>query len=471
MNTEPANVAMALSRRSFARVFWFFVTLFSAPIVALASPSVAASLAVISDAWVANHDEVTRVSLSMSAPVPYQVFTLEEPHRVVIDLTNVRWRQSSRPPPSGLFLSLRHGRFKPDAYRVVIECRDAVAVSNSALIPSGTGGYRLVVDLVAARAPAARRTEPGERTSRERVTDLAGSKIPKVGGETISPLVGATGLAVGDIGPPPGAIGEEWPRGQAASGTPVPLASVRPKPRPPVAAALPAIRWVVALDPGHGGQDPGAISLGGNYEKHVTLAVARVLQSELKSSGRYKVVLTRSGDRFIRLRDRIAIARAAGADIFVSLHADSMPNYAVRGLSVYTLSERASDAEAAALAERENKVDLIGGIKLAGETPEVTNILIDLIQRETMNESARFASLLVDELQQATTLLPRTHRFAGFAVLKAPDVPSVLIELGYLSNGTDERLLHSSEYRQRLARGIARAIDRYFIRLEARNRQ
>lgn len=471
MNTEPANVAMALSRRSFARVFWFFVTLFSAPIVALASPSVAASLAVISDAWVANHDEVTRVSLSMSAPVPYQVFTLEEPHRVVIDLTNVRWRQSSRPPPSGLFLSLRHGRFKPDAYRVVIECRDAVAVSNSALIPSGTGGYRLVVDLVAARAPAARRTEPGERTSRERVTDLAGSKIPKVGGETISPLVGATGLAVGDIGPSPGAIGEEWPRGQAASAAPVPLASVRPKPRPPTAAALPAIRWVVALDPGHGGQDPGAISLGGNYEKHITLAVARVLRSELQSSGRYKVVLTRSGDRFIRLRDRIAIARAAGADIFVSLHADSMPNYAVRGLSVYTLSERASDAEAAALAERENKVDLIGGIKLAGETPEVTNILIDLIQRETMNESARFASLLVDELQQATTLLPRTHRFAGFAVLKAPDVPSVLIELGYLSNGTDERLLHSSEYRQRLARGIARAIDRYFIRMEARNRQ
>ena len=471
MNTEPANVAIALWRQSFARVFWFFVTLFSVPVVALASPSVAASLAVISDAWVANHDEVTRVSLSMSAPVPYQVFTLEEPHRAVIDLTNVRWRQSSRPPPSGLFLSLRHGRFKPDAYRVVIECRDAVAVSNSALIPSGTGGYRLVVDLVAASATAVRRTGRGERTSRERVTGVAGSKLPKVGGETIAPLVGATGLAVGDIGPPPGAIGEEWPRRQAAVAAPVPLASVRPKPRPPAAAAPPAIRWVVALDPGHGGPDPGATSLSGSYEKHITLAVARVLRSELKSSGRYKVVLTRSGDRFIRLRDRIAIARAAGADIFVSLHADSMPNYAVRGLSVYTLSERASDAEAAALAERENKVDLIGGIKLAGETPEVTNILIDLIQRETMNELARFASLLVDELQQATTLLPRTHRFAGFAVLKAPDVPSVLIELGYLSNGTDERLLHSSEYRQGLAQGIARAIDGYFIRLEARNRQ
>ena len=145
------------------------------------------------------------------------------------------------------------------------------------------------------------------------------------------------------------------------------LAGVRPKPRPLVTAVSTGeMRWVVALDPGHGGQDPGAISLSGHYEKQITLAVARVLRDELKNSGRYKVVLTRGGDRFIRLRDRIAIARAAGADIFVSLHADTMPDYAVRGLSVYTLSERASDAEAAALAERENKVDLIGGIKLAG---------------------------------------------------------------------------------------------------------
>ncbi len=227
-------------------------------------------------------------------------------------------------------------------------------------------------------------------------------------------------------------------------------------------------QWVVAIDPGHGGQDPGAISLGGDYEKRITLAIARALREELAALGRYKVVFTRNNDSFIRLRDRIAIARAAGADIFVSLHADTISNDAVRGLSVYTLSERASDAEAAALAERENKVDLIAGVKLAGETPEVSNILIDLIQRETMNNSARFASLLVEELQQQTTLLPRTHRFAGFAVLKAPDVPSVLVELGYLSNESDERLLLSRPHRQKLARGIARAIDRYFVRLEAR---
>ena len=221
---------------------------------------------------------------------------------------------------------------------------------------------------------------------------------------------------------------------------------------------------------GHGGQDPGAISPSGDYEKWITLATARALANELKTLRRYKVVLTRDGDRFIRLRDRIAIARSADADIFVSLHADTMPSDTVRGLSVYTLSERASDAEAAALADRENKVDMIGGIKFAGETPEVSNILMDLIRRDTMNDSAHFASLIVDELPQETMLLPRAHRFAGFAVLKAPDVPSVLIELGYLSNETEERLLQSRQHRQKLARGIARAIDRYFVRFEARNR-
>jgi N-acetylmuramoyl-L-alanine amidase len=156
--------------------------------------------------------------------------------------------------------------------------------------------------------------------------------------------------------------------------------------------------------------------------------------------------------------------------MFISLHADKAQSSATRGLSVYTLSERASDAEAAALAERENKVDLIGGIRLVGETPEVTNILIDLVQRETLNDSAQVASMLVNELNDATLLLPRTHRFAGFAVLKAPDVPSVLIELGYLSNAADERLLLSPEHRRRLAKKIARAIDGYFVRVEARNR-
>jgi N-acetylmuramoyl-L-alanine amidase len=436
---------------------------------ALVSPAFAAGLPVISEARVANHDAVTRVSLSLNSSVPYRVFTLEEPHRAVIDLPDVQWTASALPQPSGLFLSLRHGRFKPGSFRIVLQCRDSVTIEHSAVIPSGSGGYRLVIDLVATNPQPSRTTGKADAASRQVANQAAISEGATVGRGKIVPVIGGTGLAVGDIGPSHVGTAGMLPKSKAAN-----VATTRslaqPKPRPTTIAVPIAPQWVVAIDPGHGGQDPGAISPGGDYEKWITLAAARAARNELKKLRRYKVVLTRDSDKFIRLRDRIAIARAAGADIFVSLHADTTPSETVRGLSIYTLSEQASDAEAAALAERENKVDIIGGIKLAGETLEVSNILIDLIRRDTMNDSAHFASLLVDELMQETMLLPKTHRFAGFAVLKAPDVPSVLIELGYLSNKTDERLLQSKEHGEKLARGIARAIDRYFVRFEAQNR-
>ena len=173
-------------------------------------------------------------------------------------------------------------------------------------------------------------------------------------------------------------------------------------------------------------------------------------------------MLTRERDIFVRLRERIAIARGAGADLFVSLHADSLRSRRARGASVYTLSNKASDKEAAALAAKENKSDLIAGIDLTHENPVVANILIDLAQRETMNESARFAKMLIREMGRDMRLLRNTHRFAGFAVLKAPDVPSVLIELGYLSNPTEERLLKTAAYREKAVGAIVRAIDSQF---------
>jgi N-acetylmuramoyl-L-alanine amidase len=186
----------------------------------------------------------------------------------------------------------------------------------------------------------------------------------------------------------------------------------------------------------------------------------------LEKSGRYRVLLTRNRDIFIRLRDRISIARDAGADLFISLHADAIKNRKIRGLSVYTLSERASDKEAAGLAEKENKSDLIAGIDLSDKTPEVANILIDLTQRESMNQSARFAEGLVKELARKTKLLRNTHRFAGFVVLKAPDVPSVLIELGFLSNRRDEKALTRKPYRAKLGRAIVESVNNYFTRIE-----
>ncbi|HSV28634.1 MAG TPA: N-acetylmuramoyl-L-alanine amidase [Candidatus Omnitrophota bacterium] len=222
-------------------------------------------------------------------------------------------------------------------------------------------------------------------------------------------------------------------------------------------------RPVIVLDPGHGGVDPGAIGVSGVYEKFITLAAARELKEQLERSGRYKVHLTRDRDIFIRLRDRVALARQYNADLFISLHADAVQNPQIKGLSVYTLSQNASDAEAAALADKENKVDLIAGIDLSHESADVANILIDLAQRETLNRSAGFAGGIVDELGREITLLNNTHRFAGFAVLKAPDVPAVLIELGYLSNEYEERNLRQPVYREKIAKSISRAIDGFFL--------
>lgn len=232
------------------------------------------------------------------------------------------------------------------------------------------------------------------------------------------------------------------------------------------AAAKPAPpqKPLVVIDAGHGGQDPGAKGPDGVYEKVVVLQYAKELRRELLASGRYRVLLTREDDRFILLRERFEIARKAGASLFISLHADSAPGRSeARGLSVYTLSERSSDAETEALAARENKADSVYGMDLSDQSKDVADILVSLAQRDTMNRSANFAQALVSELKKANArLLPNTHRFAGFAVLKAPDIPSVLIEIGFLSHPKEEKNLISRAYREKLVKGIARGVDAYF---------
>lgn len=223
-----------------------------------------------------------------------------------------------------------------------------------------------------------------------------------------------------------------------------------------------ATRPVVVIDPGHGGQDPGATGIKGMKEKQVTLAFAMALSTELTRTGKFRVVLTREDDTYLFLRDRVKIARQAKADLFISLHADSAPNEEARGLSVYTISEKASDKEAEALAAKENKADIIGGIDLSDTSEDVADILIDLAERETRGNSAQFAKTLIRSLSREVEMLSNTHRFAGFAVLKAPDVPSVLVELGFLSSPQEEKLLESDHYRRKVVRGLARAVETYF---------
>lgn len=390
----------------------WFSPLFAAMLLA-AAPALAAPL--VHSARVGDYPAKTRFVLDLTEPVHFDVFTLANPYRVVIDLPEVAWNiRPESVPRSRLIRGYRLGLFQPGNSRVVIDVAGPVAVAKSFLLPPADKRYhRLVIDLKPVSAAAFR---PGVPASRAEA---------------------------------------------AARETPDPA---------PAKAARRDLRPLIAIDPGHGGVDPGAHSRHRVWEKHITLAQARELRRQLLRTGRYRVVMTRDRDVFVRLRDRIRIAQRAGADLFISLHADSISDPHVRGGSVYTLSERASDREAEALAAKENRADIIAGVDLNQQSETVARILIDLRQRLTTNDSVRLASNVTHEMAKTRRLLRNNHRFAGFAVLKAPDIPSILIEMGYLSNAKDERLLTSSKHRRRLASALVAAIDAHFTRQQAYRR-
>ncbi len=220
-------------------------------------------------------------------------------------------------------------------------------------------------------------------------------------------------------------------------------------------------RKIIVIDPGHGGADPGAISIGGAYEKNIALSVAQRLHGILKRSPRLRVYLTRKDDVFIPLQERVARAHALHADLFVSIHADSIPDPRMRGASVFTLSEKASDKYAAEVAARENKDDLLTDIDLSRQTAEVSNILVDLARRETANRSISLAHFIAKDLRRHGAVLDPCLRSAGFVVLKTLEVPAVLVEIGCLSNRTEERQLRSPRYQQGIASAVARGIKEY----------
>ncbi len=239
--------------------------------------------------------------------------------------------------------------------------------------------------------------------------------------------------------------------------SPAALAAARSK-----ATAAPRAPPTIVIDPGHGGVDPGAIGYSGTFEKDITFATARTIGRLLTDTKRYKVMLTRQSDEFIPLHERVVRARAVNADLFLSIHADAIPDEAIRGASVFTLSEKASDKAAAELADRENEADTVGGVNLAVQTPEVSSILFDLARRHTNNLSIGLAREIVAKLGSQVRMLENSHRSAGFAVLKAPDIPSALVEMGCLSNREEDKLLRTPSYRDKLAAGIVQSIDAYY---------
>ncbi|MCX7382038.1 MAG: N-acetylmuramoyl-L-alanine amidase [Alphaproteobacteria bacterium] len=244
-----------------------------------------------------------------------------------------------------------------------------------------------------------------------------------------------------------------WPE-QAAAAAP----AARPSPTKPAKPGLP----LVVLDPGHGGKDPGAIGISGTYEKHVALAAAQELQRQLAAAGRYRVELTRTRDVFVPLEQRVAFAQRRGAALFVSMHADALGDRSVRGASVYTLSDAASDRQTAALAQRENAADRFGGPAFRDTPPEVSRILSSLVRQETRQGSARLASRVVGEFGHDLRLIQNPARHASFMVLKAADIPSVLVEMGFMSNREDEAALRRPEHRAKVAAAMRRAVDAWF---------
>jgi N-acetylmuramoyl-L-alanine amidase len=363
-----------------------------------------------------------RVVIDVSEPVKFHVFTLQNPDRVVVDLKDAVWRLLARPDRgAGPVRRVRTGQFNDDDARLVLDLTGPVLV-REAFMMAATGTHIVVV--------------------------LGATRGGAMAAMAVAPPVPLPEEPAPVLNPP------------ALVGTvPPPLPGTKP------ARSL----AIVVIDAGHGGDDPGAIATNGKHEKDLTLAAARDLRDALEASGRFTVYLTREDDRFLSLVERVEVARARGAELFISLHCDALDDASVRGATIYTVSETASDAEAQSFAAKENSSDAKFGADLiaASYDPETAEILIDLTRRDTMNASSRFAALLGAEVGRVATLRRNSHRYAGFRVLKAPDVPSVLFEMGYLSNKKDLAMLATPKERRKLMASVARAIERYFERVTA----
>jgi len=438
--------------RDLRRVFAWAARIVFLVVIAFAIPAEAKTA--VTGAKLGVEPNLTRVELALSDSAEYRIFALADPNRIVIDLSEVAWKvkEGKKLQGRGLVAALRYGLFKAGTSRIVLDLTGPAAVTDARILPAdGKLPVRLALDL--------RPTDSAAFKAAAQTILFASNGASAPGGPAtpaeVSPKDGkAPKLADAKI---PGS--QTITKGTVDKGGTVTL-QVVPKAEAAPAAPPPA-KPLIVIDPGHGGIDPGALGTDA-MEKNITLAVAKQLRQQLLATGRFRVVLTRDKDVFIPLRDRFKIARDKNADLFISLHADSNPSTQARGASVYTLSDKASDAEAEALAAKENKSDVIAGVDLSKENQTVTGILIDLAQRETTNMSSRFAAVLVNELRNDTMMLQNSHRFAGFAVLKAPDVPSVLLEMGYVSSSADEQLLTNSKHQKLLAGSITRAIENYF---------
>jgi N-acetylmuramoyl-L-alanine amidase len=365
---------------------------------------------VATDLRIGGDDKQTRFVVDLNRKIDLAAFTLADPYRVVVDLPQVSFKLSAKAGTQsrGLVKAYRYGLIMQGGSRIVLDTKGPVRIEKAFVLDAAEGQpARLVLDLsVIDRAAFMRNI-----SLQTRPTHNAGAKPNE---------------------PPVKADGDARP--------------------------------LIVVDPGHGGIDNGTKGSGGELEKDIVLAFSQALHEKLEGGGKYRVAMTRTDDSFIPLSERVRFARMRGAALFISIHADAVPRKEglAEGATVYTLSETASDAEAARLAETENKADVIAGVDLTAEPNDVANILVDLAQRETKTFSMQFARTVVDELKSAARMHKHPLKSAGFKVLTAPDVPSVLIELGYMSTKDDLKQLNSPAWRARTAQAVVKAVEAYF---------
>ena len=362
---------------------------------------------VASEARIESLGEAVRLTLTLSRPVTANAFVMAGPDRVIVDLPSVNFQipASNARKSAGFVSGFRYGLFTPDRARLILDLAQPALVADVSVKPLRGGFGELVIEL--------------KRTSREEfVARAAAAKVQL-------PHVPVESKSEGDQ------------------------------------------RRIVVIDPGHGGIDPGAV-VASIAEKSVVLAFGLKLKEQLEAQGRYRVIMTRADDSFVPLGDRVRIARSVEAHLFISIHADSLTQAQdVRGATIYTGSERASDAEAARLAAKENQADAVAGLDASEDVQDVAGILMDLAKRETRGFSAMFARNLVEKLGGSVKLHKVPLRSAGFRVLTAPDVPSVLIELGYMSSPKDAELQNSEGWRAQAVAAVQGAVDQYFERIQA----
>jgi N-acetylmuramoyl-L-alanine amidase len=394
----------------------------------------------------------------LDAPVGYAARVLSQPYRVVIDVPDLVF---DLPPgegrkAQGLVKSVRYGVIEKGKSRIVIDTTGPVLIAGSRLLPAaGKSGPQISLKLISISeevfkaalaqdvAPAAAPPKkPVDVADEQGAGDVVGSISPAPPVPKIAPVVApAKPVAV-----------------QAAALLPVkPLERPRPVP-------------VIVIDPGHGGADPGALSPGNTLEKDITLATALRLRDEIMSKGGVVVKMTRDSDVFVSLEDRVDFARRANADLFVAIHADTVHGPTVSGTTIYTLSDQGSDEEAEALAETENHSDQIAGISLSSQKNEIASVLVSLAQRDSRNRAGHFARQTLDGLKGITRMTGKPIRSAGFTVLKAPDIPSVLIELGYLSNAADEERMKSEVWQKMIATSLAASVRQFLAPPEVATR-